>query len=213
MYGCYVEVVCLILLLSPYHLNLVPVPFSVFMSLHTLSFFILSVGAAIVAETLASSNVFAGLLYNPLCFLLYENTRKPPNEWEEVGFSVLICKSTFLLPFSLPFSLSSFLLCSLTPFLTFSLPPYLHSLLPFFPSLPSLPPSLPPLFSLSHPLSIPPFFPSFPPSLPPFCPSCPSLLTHSLSVILTHSLTSTLPPSFSLYLPPLFFPSSHCFPF
>ena len=44
-----------------------------------------SVGAALVAENNHAPTVFAGIVYNPLCFLLYEDLRAPPNEWKDVS--------------------------------------------------------------------------------------------------------------------------------
>lgn len=46
-----------------------------------------SFGASIYAEAQSVPHVFQHLLYNPLCFLLYEDERLPPNDWADVCFS------------------------------------------------------------------------------------------------------------------------------
>ena len=58
----------------------------ILLNFHTYFFHALSsVGAALVAENNHAPTVFAGIVYNPLCFLLYEDLRAPPNEWKNVS--------------------------------------------------------------------------------------------------------------------------------
>ena len=44
----------------------------------------LSVGAAISVESQDVPDELSKLLYNPLCFLRYENATIPPDSWEDV---------------------------------------------------------------------------------------------------------------------------------
>ena len=43
-----------------------------------------SVGAAISVESQDVPDVLSKLLFNPLCFLRYEEPTKPPDSWEDV---------------------------------------------------------------------------------------------------------------------------------
>ena len=42
-------------------------------------------GASIVVDTFYMPDVYSQLLFNPLCFLLYEDTSQSPEHWENVS--------------------------------------------------------------------------------------------------------------------------------
>ena len=49
-------------------------------------YFCCSLGAAVVVDTNnVVPDVYSQLLFNPLCFLLYENTSQSPEHWENVS--------------------------------------------------------------------------------------------------------------------------------
>ena len=50
-------------------------------------YFYCSLGAAVVVDTNKVPDVFSQLPFNPLCFLLYENTSQFPEHWENVSRS------------------------------------------------------------------------------------------------------------------------------
>ena len=54
-----------------------------------------SMGAAIVVEVHRVPKVYSKLLFNPLCFLHYENASQPPEQWENVS-----CKYISVLMFT-----------------------------------------------------------------------------------------------------------------
>ena len=43
-----------------------------------------SLGAALISQRQGLLRAFTQLLYNPLCFLIYEDIRVPPNQWKDV---------------------------------------------------------------------------------------------------------------------------------
>jgi len=45
-----------------------------------------SMGAAVVVDTNLTPGVYSRLLYNPLCFILYENASQSPEQWENVSY-------------------------------------------------------------------------------------------------------------------------------
>ena len=54
-------------------------------------------GASIVVDNFRVADVYSQLLFNPLCFLLYENTSQSPKHWENVckskhAINVNLCK-------------------------------------------------------------------------------------------------------------------------
>ncbi len=49
---------------------------------------IFSIGSSIVVEGARISGIFAGIIFNPLCFLLYEDLRLSPNDWTDVRFTI-----------------------------------------------------------------------------------------------------------------------------
>lgn len=50
-----------------------------------LPWFVNSIGAALNVEAQEFSEVLSKLLYNPLCFLQYEDPRVPPDDWQDVS--------------------------------------------------------------------------------------------------------------------------------
>lgn len=42
------------------------------------------IGSAIVVDVQTSSSVFSELVYNPQCFLIYDNTTQRPTNWRDV---------------------------------------------------------------------------------------------------------------------------------
>ena len=50
-------------------------------------YFYCSLGAAVVVDTNKVPGVYSQLPFNPLCFLLYENTSQFPEHWENVSRS------------------------------------------------------------------------------------------------------------------------------
>ena len=52
-------------------------------------------GASIVVDTFRVADVYSQLLFNPLCFLLYENTSQSPEHWENVRKSNHVINVTY----------------------------------------------------------------------------------------------------------------------
>ena len=48
------------------------------------------VGAAISVESQKISDVFSKLLFNPLCFLRYEDPKKAPDSWEDARIATWV---------------------------------------------------------------------------------------------------------------------------
>ncbi len=43
------------------------------------------IGSAIVVTVQRASPVFSQLVYNPQCFLIYENASRSPGQWDDVS--------------------------------------------------------------------------------------------------------------------------------
>ena len=52
-----------------------------------MSLLLYSIGAAISVESLEAPNVLSTLVYNPLCFLRFEDPTAPPDEWDDVSIT------------------------------------------------------------------------------------------------------------------------------
>ena len=54
--------------------------------LYTVGSFLSSTGAAVVVDTILVPDAYSRLLFNPLCFILYENSSQSPEQWENVSY-------------------------------------------------------------------------------------------------------------------------------